>query len=286
MKQSIILLILSVFLSYTACNDKKTKFKTTETGIEYLFIEKFEDGKKPEFSDALYIDAKYYWKDSLLFDSREMGVEFKIPYLEPKYDGSIDEAFSLFNEGDSAIIRINAISFFKNSSNGRIPDYLEVGDMLEFRIRLIKVLTEEEIAIEEKELAEKQKQEEMELLNDYLKKENINVEPTESGLYFIETQQGTGKQAEAGKTVEVHYTGSLLNGQVFDSSVERNEPFSFKLGVGQVIPGWDEGIALMKVGGKATLVIPSELGYGARGAGGAIPPNSTLIFDVELIEVK
>ena len=286
MKQSIILLILSVFLSFSVCNTSETEFQTTETGIEYLFIEKNEDGRKPEFSDALYIDAKYYWKDSLLFNSQELGVEFKIPYLEPKYKGSIDEAFALFNEGDSAIIRINAISFFKNSSNGKIPDYLEVGDMLEFRIRLIKVLSEEEIEQEEIELAEQQKTQEMELLNDYLKKENIEVEPTESGLYFVESQKGTGKQAEAGKTVVVHYTGSLLNGKVFDSSVERNEPFSFNLGVGQVIKGWDEGIALMKEGGKAKLIIPSELGYGARGAGGAIPPHATLIFDVELIEVK
>ena len=109
---------------------------------------------------------------------------------------------------------------------------------------------------------------------------------TASGLEYTEVEAGTGVQAAAGKMVKVHYTGKLTNGTVFDSSYKRGEPIEFKLGVGQVIKGWDEGIALMKVGGKATLTIPSDLGYGARGAGGVIPPNATLVFDVELVAVK
>ncbi len=109
---------------------------------------------------------------------------------------------------------------------------------------------------------------------------------TESGLEYKETKLGNGAQAEAGKTVSVHYEGKLLDGKVFDSSFERGAPIEFQLGVGQVIKGWDEGIALMKVGGEATLTIPPELGYGERGAGGIIPPNATLIFNVELVDVK
>jgi FKBP-type peptidyl-prolyl cis-trans isomerase len=109
---------------------------------------------------------------------------------------------------------------------------------------------------------------------------------TASGLEYIELEAGTGVQAEAGKTVDVHYTGKLQDGKVFDSSHARGVPISFRLGVGQVIKGWDEGIALMKVGGKAQLIIPPDLGYGASGAGGVIPPNATLVFDVELVEVK
>jgi len=109
---------------------------------------------------------------------------------------------------------------------------------------------------------------------------------TDSGLEYIELEAGTGTQAEAGKTVSVHYTGKFQDGRIFDSSVSRGEPIAFKLGVGQVIKGWDEGIALMKVGGKAQLIIPSNLAYGERGAGGVIPPNATLVFDVELVDVK
>ena len=97
---------------------------------------------------------------------------------------------------------------------------------------------------------------------------------------------GSGLQAKVGKMVSVHYEGKLLDGTIFDSSYNRGKPIDFKLGVGQVIQGWDEGIALMKVGGKATLTIPPEMGYGVRGAGGVIPPNATLIFGVELVDVK
>lgn len=111
-------------------------------------------------------------------------------------------------------------------------------------------------------------------------------EKTESGLRYQFIQRGEGKKAESGKTVSVHYEGSLENGKVFDSSYPRKKPIDFKLGEGQVIEGWDEGIALLKVGDKARFVIPSHLGYGSRGAGGAIPPNATLIFDVELMDVK
>jgi len=111
-------------------------------------------------------------------------------------------------------------------------------------------------------------------------------EKTESGLRYQFIQKGDGKQAESGKTVAVHYEGSLENGKVFDSSYPRKKPIEFKLGQGQVIEGWDEGIALLRVGDKARFVIPSDLGYGSRGAGSAIPPNATLIFDVELMDVK
>jgi peptidyl-prolyl cis-trans isomerase A (cyclophilin A) len=111
-------------------------------------------------------------------------------------------------------------------------------------------------------------------------------EKTESGLRYQFIQKGDGKKAESGKTVAVHYEGSLENGKVFDSSYPRKKPIEFRLGQGQVIEGWDEGIALLRVGDKARFVIPSDLGYGSRGAGGAIPPNATLIFDVELMEVK
>ena len=115
------------------------------------------------------------------------------------------------------------------------------------------------------------------------------VTTTSTGLGIIDTKVGTGPSPKPGQTVVVHYTGWLYEGgkrgKKFDSSVDRGQPFGFRLGAGQVIQGWDQGVAGMKVGGKRTLIIPSELGYGARGAGGVIPPNAILIFDVELLGV-
>ncbi len=108
---------------------------------------------------------------------------------------------------------------------------------------------------------------------------------TDSGLKIEDLTEGEGDLAVAGQQVTVHYTGWLTSGSKFDSSLDRNDPFRFKLGAGMVIPGWDEGVAGMKVGGKRKLTIPPHLGYGARGAGGVIPPNATLVFDVELLAV-
>jgi peptidylprolyl isomerase len=106
---------------------------------------------------------------------------------------------------------------------------------------------------------------------------------TASGLSYTDIVKGTGAAPISGKNVTVHYTGTLENGKKFDSSVDRGQPFVFRIGAGEVIPGWDEGVISMRVGGKRRLVIPPQLGYGANGAGGVIPPNATLIFDVELL---
>jgi peptidylprolyl isomerase len=120
--------------------------------------------------------------------------------------------------------------------------------------------------------------------------EYLTMPTLPSGLIYTDSEVGTGAEAVSGQNVSVHYTGWLQEpggqkGKKFDSSVDRGQPFGFRLGAGQVIKGWDQGVAGMKVGGKRTLIIPSELGYGARGAGGVIPPNAVLIFDVELLGV-
>ena len=132
----------------------------------------------------------------------------------------------------------------------------------------------------EREAAAKKKQEEL------MGKMSQGFEETASGLKYKIEQKGDGAKAQKGKTVSVHYKGMLPDGSVFDSSYNRNQPIDFKLGKGQVIQGWDEGIQLLSVGDQARFVIPSHLAYGERGAGGAIPPNATLIFDVELVAVK
>ena len=144
-----------------------------------------------------------------------------------------------------------------------------------------KAIFDKELEKLEKQAAEKAKKAKEAI--DALKK---GAKVTSSGLAYKIIKKGTGAKAEVGKPVSVHYTGKLSNGTKFDSSYDRNQPIEFELGRGRVIKGWDEGISLLNVGSKATFIIPPDLAYGARGAGGVIPPNATLIFDVELVEIK
>lgn len=136
---------------------------------------------------------------------------------------------------------------------------------------------------EAKQKAEKNLAEGKKFLEENGKKEGVQT--TASGLQYKVITAADGPKPSATDTVKVHYTGTLLDGTKFDSSVDRGQPFTFRIGAGEVIPGWDEGVMSMKVGGKRKLIIPSQLGYGASGAGGVIPPNATLIFEVELLDV-
>ncbi len=137
----------------------------------------------------------------------------------------------------------------------------------------------------EKEIVEKQKQEQ-EKIENQIKTQFGNAQTSASGLKYIIISEGTGEKPKVGQTVVVHYNGTLLDGKKFDSSYDRNEPIEIPIGVGKVIKGWDEGIMMLKKGGKAKFIIPSELGYGTHGYPGVIPPNAWLVFDVELLDIK
>jgi len=253
--------------------------KTTPTGLKYKFyVDK--PGKTALIGEILVFDMLLETnKDSVLRNTFKEGNPVQALVQASTYKGSLEEAFLMLSPGDSALFLINADSLFAKSIKQPLPPFIEQGSNLKFILKAKKVTTPDELK-KEQEMAE-QKQ-----IEQYIAENKLQAQKTASGLYYVVKEQGTGKQAMPGDTVQVHYTGKLVNGKVFDSSVQRGVPFEFTLGRGMVIHGWDEGIALMKVGGKGTLLIPSALGYGARGAGAAIPPNSVLIFDVELVGTK
>jgi FKBP-type peptidyl-prolyl cis-trans isomerase len=256
--------------------------------MKYKFISTDESARKAQPNDILTV--KLYFtndKDSVLFDTKDFNEGIiQIQLSQPKYEGDIFDVLSMTHEGDSLIYKTSADSFFNIMNNQPLPDFVAKGSDLTFYIKVLKIQSQEELMQQMQQEAEMKAKEEEERIKEYLAQNNLNVQPTESGLYYIEVKKGKGKKAEPGKTVKVHYKGTLLDGTPFDSSYDRGEPIEFVLGQGMVIPGWEEGIAMMNEGGKAKLIIPSKLAYGPNQRGNVIKPYSTLVFEVELIEVK
>lgn len=278
-RRKIAFLILGCLVA-ASCGNKYKGFKKTGNGLYYRFFIENTTHRVPENNEVISLEMSIRTeKDSIVAAPKQITVMMQ----SPRFKGDIYEALSLMHEGDSAEFIINAKKYFEVYNYGQIPDFVKDNEtMLWFTIRMDAVQTYEQYQTalrEEKQNAEK------EAMENYLTANNITASPQASGLYYIEIKAGKGNNASNGKKVSVHYTGKLLDGTVFDSSVNRGEPFVFPLGEGRVIKGWDEGIALMKKGGKALLLIPSYLAYGERSVGN-IPAHSPLLFEVELIDME
>ena len=200
--------------------------------------------------------------------------------------------FVLLSAGDSAVVNIpcdTILSKVPAEQKASLPPWLKSGNTVNIYLKIVSVKTQQQAEADAKKLAEELKAADDKALQDYFRQNNIKATKTASGLYYSVSKEGTGAKTEAGMDVEMNYTGKLLNGTIFDSNTDpsstHKEPFKFKLGQHMVIPGWDEGIALFKVGTKASLYIPSALAYGAQ-AQGTIPANSVLMFDVEVLSAK
>jgi FKBP-type peptidyl-prolyl cis-trans isomerase FkpA len=274
----LIALIIGAFMASCA-TDPKAGFDRTEAGLYYkLHVE--TGGPTAEVGDILMLEMVYKLNnDTIIFDSREAGQPVFLMLIESEYDGDIYEGFSMMAEGDSATFIIDAERFFMDTAHEiQLPAFARSGDEIFFYVKMLRI-TDEEGYMEEQMLVEERRLRENELravqedsnLEEYLQEQGITEAPRESGLVYIEMEAGTGPRVQSGDMVAVHYEGRLLDGTVFDSSFDRGEPIEIRIGVGQVIPGWDEGITLMRQGGKARLIIPSYLGYGDRGAGNIIP---------------
>lgn len=269
-----------------------------------LYVKYYQDndtGRVIEAGDIVTLHMSYKTEtDSVLMDTRQGGQPTQLKADTGSYKGDILSAFIGMNAGDSASIIVSADSFYLKTARMReLPDFVDSASVLYFDVNIIDVQSMEEIQAAQQQMQAEQMEAEMAALQAYLEENGIEETPTESGLIFISKKRGTGKKAEAGMTVKVNYAGQLLDGTYFDTSIkelaeeqglydERREPYGpleFPLGQGRVIPGWDEGIGMMKVGGEARLIIPSSIAYGPSGAGGIIKPYSTLIFDVELVDV-
>lgn len=251
-----------IIFSFIISNTMKNEIITTPSGLKYYDLI-IGEGNSPEKGDKVIVHYTGKLEDGTIFDSsKERNEPFTFSLGLGRVIKGWDEGLSTMNVGGKRTLIIPPdLGYGSKGAGGAIPP----NATLIFEVELLEI---------KKPFVDK----DFELPGE----ETL----TDSGMIMIDHIIGDGIQPQKGDIVIVHYTGKLESGKQFDSSHDRGNPFEFRLGIGRVIKGWDEGLSTMNVGGKRTLIIPPYLGYGSRGAGGVIPPNATLIFEVELVDIK
>ena len=275
--KNLMLLLCTAIIAANVYGIEKDDYKVAPNGVKYKTIVANPDGRQVMANDIITITSALFINDSLVSENT---APMPMMVMEPQRTGDLFDALLMMREGETT-----AFSFDPKVYIGeQLPPFIKETDAINMTISLVKTQTVEEFESEQAVASEKLIAEEKIILKQYAKENNLKITETSSGLFISIIKEGTGQQAKAGDNVSVHYTGKLLNGKKFDSSVDRGTPIRFQVGVGQVIRGWDEGISTMKVGEKSIFLIPSPLAYGDRDMG-EIPPNSPLIFEVELVEI-
>lgn len=267
-KKPLFLLLVGSLAFGTSCG-KKGKL-TTESGLEY---EIFEDNGKPKakIGDYITLHVTYKnYKDSLLGTTHAGGKAVTAKVQKAPFKGGLEDGLLLVGAGDSAVFLIPSDSLYKGAPPEQRPKFIPPGSKIKMFVKVEKV---ENLAG---------------MMDGYKKKNNITqTEKTKTGLEYVIKTKGTGVQPMPGDTVTVDYTGKFLDGKVFDASASHGgEPFKFVVGMGQVIPGWDEGLLLLNEGSEATFIIPSDLAYGEQGSPPTIPGSTPLAFDLKLVKVS
>ena len=284
--------LISLIFILISCVDKE---KVLDNGIELKY---FKNGNGEEIKDGQIVMINLQYFD---YDGNELlnkvGNDPVVLQKDSSWEnnGIIYEVIDNLVKGDSVFFQLTTEQFFKNAPQSvEVPDSVK-NKLISFYTGVQDVMSQSEFEDYQRVQYEKMQQEmeqqnenqlsiDLELIENYLKENNIDAMKSESGLHYVITKKGNGDNASAGDNVTVHYTGMLINGEKFDSSFDRNQPFSFQLGQGMVIRGWDEGITYFNKGASGTLFIPSTLGYGSSGAGGVIPPNAILIFEIQVLD--
>jgi FKBP-type peptidyl-prolyl cis-trans isomerase FkpA len=282
-------LIIVIAILLGSCTEK-VKYKTTDTGLRYIFHTEHK-GKSPRVNDYVTLNMIYKLEnDSVLYDSRETGMQLRYQLTKPTFEGAIEEGIMMMSEGDSATFFVSADSMFEKVFKKPLPDFINKGSRMVFDIHLLKVQNALEAEAEIREKLTQKFAEEKKMIDAYIEENKITEKPSADGLYVIVTKQTKGKLPEKGDRVAVQYTGKFLHGEVFDACVP-NHPYEFILGSGKAMPGFEEALAKLREGEKATIIIPSELAYGEKGkrnpASGVyiVPPYTPLVYEVELVSI-
>lgn len=293
-------LLIGVLLVSAACS---TSTRKTEKGYEYTVVKEGE-GEKGKVGEFLVINMTITdANDSVWSDTKVQKVPMILPIAEPNpADEGIEEIFPILKKGDSILFSMPAKTLFEKQG-GRVPSTVDSTSNFTFSMGVKDILNEAQVQELEQELMAKLNADQLAidlaLIDSHLTESNIEAKTTESGLRYMFTKVGTGENAAPGNEVSIHYAGYLLDGTLFDSSIESvakannaytpgrpYEPLTLQAGSGQVIRGWEEAILLMNKGSKMRVWIPSPLAYGPRQRSEVIKPNSVLVFDMEMIDIK
>jgi FKBP-type peptidyl-prolyl cis-trans isomerase FkpA len=280
-------------LAITVASCKNSRYEKTETGLAYKIIEGDKKGEKLKAGQFVKINGvvKTSPKDSILFTTYGRIPEYLPVDTSSRKTHDFNEVLKFCSVGDSLIV-VAQVDTIVKMGLGQYNDVLKKGGQIVTSLRILQAFnSEQERAADQQKEVEKFKAGEVAELESHLKKNNIKAEKSPNGVYVEVTNPGAGPKAQMGQQVTVKYTGSVLKtGKVFDSNVDTSfqhtQPFSFVIGTGQVIRGWDEGFQQLSKGGKANLYIPSLLGYGPPGNGQAIPPYAALKFVVEVLDIS
>ena len=282
-------LLLTIAQLLSSCSTKSPyPTYTLIEGNVYFKLIMFGDNRgTPNPSDFVTVDIAYRtMSDSLFFRGKRT-----MQLTDPEFEGSIDHCFLALSENDSASFIIDAQGLFENTLNGELPSFLNPKETIKVDIKMSIIRTAEQYRREKEEFLAWIKdfgEYERTVLDNYIEQRNVNIKPTESGLYFIPIKSGNGKKVEIGDIVTVNYEGRFLNGKFFDSTIKRQQPFEFVYGTEwQVIKGLEEAIGLMKEGDRSVIILPSGLAWGTKGSiTGIIPPFTSVMYEIELISVQ
>lgn len=313
MKKAALFATAAIAIVFGACSDSKFDgYTRAENGLHYKFFNHDESAPKVQLGDGIvisYVISKEK-NDSLIVDSKNVSQDgsgyVSFTMRKSSFTGSFEDGMMMMSMGDSAAFVVSADSFFlKTNGQNELPPGFKPGEYLKGVFKIKQIRTAKELEENQKKQREEQEammkdmqEKEKPVLDKYLADNKITVKPTASGLYFIETKKGSGAKPKDGDEVEVNYQGRLLDGTLFDTSLEElakkenvynpqrpYEPLKFVIGARQVIPGWEEAISMLSKGGKAKIVLPSNIAYGSSGSG-PIPPYAPLVFEVELVNFR
>lgn len=273
--------LVLVFVVFFSC--KNQEFKTHKSGLKYKFVLQNKKTEPIQKGSIVVLIFKTFTLDNKMLEQSDV---FRVQLENPSHSGgAIEDALAMMRKGDSAQFLINAKNYYNITRQQLVPKEIKQDDDVRIDVKIVDVFSLATYQQEQRAAEKVAKRLEDNLLNNYLQQENIKEAATLSGLYIVYEKKGTGKLPVSGKKLTVHYSGYFVDGKLFDSSIERNEPFTFTFGIGQVIAGWDEGLAKVPEGSKIRLIIPSSLAYGAKQRG-IIPPYSPLVFDIEVLNVE